>query len=58
VLHNIMKCLMCLYGFSITIPSNGVAATISMILDLISYLVASSFESDSCTFMSSHRGLA
>jgi hypothetical protein len=38
---------MCLSGFSETIPSNGFAATISMILDLISYLVASSFESDS-----------
>jgi hypothetical protein len=56
-LHSVMKCLICLYGFSVTIPSNGFAATISMILDLISYLVASSFESDSCTLMSSHRGL-
>jgi hypothetical protein len=45
---------LCLYGFSVSIPLNGVAATISMILALISYLVPSSFESDSCTLMSSH----
>jgi hypothetical protein len=29
-----------------------------VILNFISYMVASSFESDSCTLMSSHRELA